>query len=339
MLLASDLHLTDSFRDSYRWSLIPYLQSLVIEHQVSQVIFLGDSTDQKDRHSSILVNGFVKQITDLANYCDVFILKGNHDGIIEDLPYFNFIEHFKSNVTFISTITSYWLSLPGRQKSINCLFLPSTRKWQEDWKDLDFNKYDLIFTHQTYEGAKSETGILLDGIPPSLFTNYKGKVYSGDVHVPQKLLSGRIEYVGAPYRIRFGDVFPPRVLLIRDNLHTTNFTFDCISKHVLVCSSIETLGEEAKRSKVKTNDQVKVRVRLARKDLPTWKNLKEQIKHKAADEGWQLFGPELLPINDVPVSVQKQAGVYRDSRQVLADFIQAKKLSGRQAEIGFSLIS
>src|SRR5262245_21167535 len=101
MLLSSDLHLTDSFRDSYRWSLIPYLQRLVIEHHGSQVIFLGDSTDQKDRHSSILVNGFVKQITDLSNYCDVFILKGNHDGIIEDLPYFNFIEHFKSNVTFI----------------------------------------------------------------------------------------------------------------------------------------------------------------------------------------------------------------------------------------------
>jgi ribosomal protein S10 len=318
--------------------LLPWIKQLAIEYKVSQVILLGDTTDRKDNHSSILVNKFIEQITDLANYVDCFVLKGNHDGIIEDLPYFNFIEHFKSNVTFISKITNYWLSLPTRQKSINCLFLPSTRKWQEDWQNIDFNQYDLVFTHQTYEGAKSETGISLDGIPPSFFANYRGKVYSGDVHVPQKLLSGRIEYVGAPYRIRFGDVFPPRILLIGDNLRTTNFTFDCLSKHVLLCSSVETLDEQVKLHKVKTNDQVKVRVKLSRQDLPTWKNLKDQIKHKAADEGWQLFGPELLPVNDGPVSVVKQTSVYKNSSQVLADFIQAKNLSGKQAEIGFSLI-
>lgn len=336
MLVTADIHLTDNVRDSYRWDLIPWIQEKVIEHSISQVLILGDSTDQKDNHSANLVNRFIQQITELGTCCDVFILYGNHDGISE--PFFGFIEEFKSNVTFISKVSSWWLRLPTKGRSIHCLFLPCTRNWEEDWNGIDFDQYDLIFTHQTYNGARSETGILLPGIPPSVFEYYRGKVYSGDIHVPQKV-GPKIEYVGSPYRIRFGDQFEPRVIVLDDDLRRHSIYFRCLSKHVLVCSNLEDMVEQADKLKVKSGDQVKVRVSLARHDLPSWKGLKEQVKQKAIELGWQLFGPELLPIKDaVPKETEATAVYYRTSEQILADFISAKRLSDKQADIGLSLI-
>src|SRR4029077_8696392 len=156
-LLVSDTHFTDSARDEYRWGLFPWIIDQVKQRGISQVLLLGDVTENKDGHPSSLVNRLIGNLTELATYCDVFILRGNHDGVSEDQPFFGFIEDFQSNVTFISNKKSYWLKLGKR--SINCLFLPSTKHWQEDWDGIDFNQYDLIFTHQTYNGAKAETGI------------------------------------------------------------------------------------------------------------------------------------------------------------------------------------
>lgn len=334
-LLVSDTHFTDSAKDEYRWGLFPWMIDQVRQRGISQILLLGDVTEHKDAHPSSLVNRLIGNLTELASYCDVFILQGNHDGISEDQPFFGFIEDFQSNVTFIAKKTSYRLQLGNR--SLNCLFLPATRKYEEDWEGIEFNFYDLIFTHQTYNGAKAETGITLRGISPLLFEDYRGKVFSGDVHVPQKLLKGKIEYVGAPYRIRFGDAFRPRVILYDDNATTQNLYYDCLSKHTLVGNSLADLLEQANKLKIRKGDQVKIRISLYRAELPEWTARKAEIKAQAAALGWELVGIELSAVKEKATALETSA-VYKDSEEILADFIKAKRLSQRQAEIGLSLI-
>src|SRR5205814_1607714 len=91
-----------------------------------------------------------------------------------------------------------------------CLFLPHTNNYKRDWKGLDFSKYQWIFAHNTFQGANIGPR-RLEGIPTSIFPR-NAKVISGDIHVPQHF--GPIEYVGAPYRIDFGDDYEPRVLFL-----------------------------------------------------------------------------------------------------------------------------
>jgi DNA repair exonuclease SbcCD nuclease subunit len=334
-LIISDTHFTDSVKDEYRWGLFPWMIDQVRQRGLSQVLLLGDVTEHKDAHPSSLVNKLIGNLTELSSYCDVFILRGNHDGISEDQPFFGFIEDFQSNVTFISKKKSYRLQLGDH--AINCLFLPSTKNWHEDWDGIDFNEYDLIFTHQTYDGAKAETGIALPGIPPSLFKDYRGRVFSGDIHVPQKLLQGKIEYVGAPYRIRFGDAYRPRVILYDDDATTRNLYYNCLSKHTLVGASLVDLIDQANKLKIREGDQVKIRISLSRAELPEWIARKAEIKELAAKSGWELVGIELTAIKDKATALETSA-VYKDSEEILADFIKAKRLSQRQAEIGLSLI-
>jgi DNA repair exonuclease SbcCD nuclease subunit len=336
ILFTADTHFTDNPRDEYRWGLLDWIQQQVIEKEISQVIIGGDLTDAKDRHSAALVNRLIAKFTELSKYCDILILCGNHDGTDLSNPFFAFLESFQSNITFIYKITNYWLSLPSKSKSINCLFLPCTKNYQDDWKDINFNDYDLIFTHATYNGAKSETGVQLEGIPSSIFKNYKGKVLSGDIHVPQHV-SKVIEYVGSPYRIRFGDTFTPRVLFIDDSLHHHDLSYPCISKYTLICRYPDELDEQKHKYSVNRGDQVKVRVRIPRSEFPSWEQIKEQVRAKAADYGWELFGPELLCLEEKVVH-KASAASYKSNEEILTDYIKARKLSKAYAEIGISFL-
>src|SRR5277367_5080261 len=90
VLITSDIHLTDNPRDKYRWNLLPWLGEQAKKYQVDKIFILGDLTDSKDRHSASLVNAFVTSIIKLASECPVILLKGNHDYIDENTPFFMF---------------------------------------------------------------------------------------------------------------------------------------------------------------------------------------------------------------------------------------------------------
>ncbi|HWY34909.1 MAG TPA: hypothetical protein VNX68_09695, partial [Nitrosopumilaceae archaeon] len=66
ILITSDLHLTDKDRDEYRWGLFPWLKQQIISYKPTTLLFLGDTTDAKDRHSAKLTNRIVDCFTDLA---------------------------------------------------------------------------------------------------------------------------------------------------------------------------------------------------------------------------------------------------------------------------------
>src|SRR3974390_2270860 len=88
-LITSDIHLSDRPRDSYRFGLFKWLVQQQRQHNTTPTFILGDLTHEKDNHSSLLVNRAIDEMTQLKP--PVYILRGNHDGIDPNNPYFGFL--------------------------------------------------------------------------------------------------------------------------------------------------------------------------------------------------------------------------------------------------------
>ena len=88
-LLSADLHLSDRARDSYRFGLFPWLKKQQQKNKVDATFLLGDLTQEKDRHSSALVNRIVEELLTLTP--PVYVLRGNHDGLNPNSPFFKFL--------------------------------------------------------------------------------------------------------------------------------------------------------------------------------------------------------------------------------------------------------
>lgn len=304
VLVTADLHCTDHPRDAHRWELFGWLAKQVVKHKAEAVLLLGDLTDAKDKHSAALTNRMVRELSALANYARVIIIKGNHDYIDETEPFFGFMDGVKRQtgygVSFLTKPTTITLSSMGR-----CLFLPNTRTWEKDWNEFGWDNKGpdapkFIFTHQTYDGCLTENGTRMEGIPPRVFAQFSGKVFSGDIHKPQKV--GRnIEYVGAPYRCRFGDDYTPRVLLLDKLGATKDLHFPTKNKVLIKLQDVGLAAVVANADKygieeLYENDQVKVRVELTRAQFGEWPKLRAQIIQDAADLGLELTGPEAVPV-------------------------------------------
>lgn len=294
VLVTSDLHFTSHARDAYRWELFPWLIRQVKKTGAKQVLLLGDLTDAKDRHPAELVNRLVSSIDELSGHANVIILRGNHDYIDIETPFFGFLG-LSGRVEFIREPTLTELddgtAEKGRTSKLS-LFLPNTRDYQKDWANINLKGVKYVFTHQTYTGAETENGTKLSGVPSDFFAGHKLQVWSGDIHVPQKVGSN-IEYVGAPYRIHFGDAFSPRVVLLKHGV-AVDLHFQTVSKELVVLKKIDRL----KRYDFPEGTQVKVRMEMHRGDFPMWKEYKGFIVDYAAKSGWELYGPELVALPD-----------------------------------------
>lgn len=216
-LVTGDWHESANPRDSYRWRFLEEtLPALIKKHQVKRVLALGDFTEAKGGHEAGLVNRLVDDIEAISRLAAFYALKGNHDYLSEDVPFFRFLRHLDR---------VRWINEPTRLKFKDlgaCWFLPHepdpTKAWDSGYFTDDPESTSWYFCHQTFAGAKSESGREMAGAPHSIFP--KGaRVISGDVHVPQK--TGPVTYVGSPTRIDFGDVFQPRVLIIKDDKITS----------------------------------------------------------------------------------------------------------------------
>lgn len=281
-LVVSDLHLTDRSTDEYRWKLFSQLADLSNEHGANNLFILGDLTEFKDYHSSKLVNRVVDSLYQLrrqSKITNVYVLKGNHDGLDPDMPYFKFLNK-------IPWCKFYIKPTEEDLGSARILFLPHTRDPEKDWKKVDFDSCDLLFFHGTVTGAISETGQKLDGIPVSFFKDLSCKVLGGDIHVPQKVAK-KIEYVGAPYPIRFGDTFDPRAILIKGKEYIT-LPLENIRK---ITVTIGAGGVVREFDSVTKGDQVKLLIELRESEMGEFHELKIGAK-KALD----AIGAELTKV-------------------------------------------
>lgn len=282
ILITTDLHLNKSQDDFYRWVFLNDLKKIIVKENIEELFILGDLTQDKDGHKSDLVNDLVKNLYELSRLCLVKILKGNHDYIDPDNPFFYLLNYIE-NITFYKNSSEYVFN------DFNFLFLPHSRDIDKDWKGFNFKSYDCIFTHQTFKGAYASNGIELEGISNNIFKKCRNtKIYSGDVHIPQTL--GNIKYVGTPYNVYYGDSFDSRFLILSFNGDVIKERFiytEYPTKFNLKIKSIEELKDF---ENFKKGDFVKVVFLLKRSDFHEWENIKKSIKDFLSKKGMIVRG-------------------------------------------------
>lgn len=273
-VITADIHLTRRPGDDYRWKLF---EDFLPQNPADEFIILGDLTDAKDRHDSVLVNRLCEAVRGLSGYGRVIILKGNHDYYDSEHPFFRFLDDGYHDVVFISKPTTLRLTIG------QVFFVPAGCNWKE-FKIEDDIKY--VMTHATFDGAKSENGTLMTGVNPAVLAQYSGKCYSGDIHAPQKLARGKIEYVGAPYHTRFGDQFEPRILCVDDKGRETDLHFDAPRKLVFQVRCPDDLYACSGHK----GDHVKIRCYLRRSEYDKWRDYKKELSVRAERAGYRVFG-------------------------------------------------
>jgi len=290
---------------------------------VTEVLILGDLTDAKDRHPSSLVNRLYDEVRALASEFRVIILCGNHDFLHVSEPFFRFIDGARAE--FIFEVAETRLSIGA------ALLVPALSRW-----DFAVPAVDYLMTHATFSGAAAENGQLLSGVNSAVLDGFAGSVISGDVHVPQRMLGGRIEYVGAPYHVRFGDVFEPRVMLVGDDGNRSNLYFPAPRKRVLRISRLEDLDDEV----ASEGDYVRVQCAMRRADLVGWRDYREEIKRVAVERGWVYFGAEPLLTDDLVGGTPARTGavVGESAESLVEEYARRHKVSRGYADVGLRLL-
>lgn len=268
-LVIADLHLSAKPRDAYRFEVMSTIAGLLEEHKVDYLIILGDLTEEKDYHPATLVNDVVDVIHSFSQFCEVLVLRGNHDYTRTDFPFFRFLRRLK-RVRWINAVTRLKLG------EADCLFLPHTRDYKKDWDKLPkLEEIDWVFAHNTFEGAASEHGKRLSGTPTALFDDHH--VISGDIHTPQDV--GPVTYVGAPYRVDFGDDYEPRALLISGTWEKRSETSIALPgpQKRLIEITVKDIGK-LQDFDLHEGDIVKARVKLALNEQDKWFAIRDKIK-------------------------------------------------------------
>ena len=293
----ADLHLTSNHLDEYRWEWLDKFTAQPRKRDSSNLLILGDLTENKDSHKGVLVNRLSSYIAKWSKIFQVVtILGGNHDGLTSSKPFFKFLDLIP-NVVFITQPT--W-------SEDKILYLPHSRTPIDAWKGFQpkFNHYDYIFMHQSITQANTASGYSLNtALPYNYFKNCKAKVISGDVHVPQEV--NNVIYVGAPYHIYYGDTYEGRYMFIEKGKISFK-SIDSISKWKLKLTSIEELAKQ----KIKVNDQVAIEYTLERGEQSEWVSLRDRIRNIIKTKGAVLTSLELL-INkqDIKSIDHKRSGV------------------------------
>ncbi len=338
-LYTTDLHLRAVPEDEYKFKLFPWLRKVGKKYRIDAYFILGDLTDRKDKHPSVLVNRIVDELQRLAKVAPVYILRGNHDCIDPNDPFFRFISGLK-DVFFITSLIQTsevgtipsWFKPPSKH---NYIFVPHDREGDVDWEDLDFENADFVLLHQTINGVLASNGRRLDGLSTKLFRRAKGLVLSGDIHVPQKV--GKVIYIGSPYHIHFGDRFEPRVLLVTGKGRLKVLRFPAPRKHVLKIRSPKSL---LSLDGVHEGDSIRVTLRIPRSSFVDWQVLKKQVVRNCKKIGVDLRGVEVeehkrvrLDDDDLEVEIREEKPVVTFKR-----FCKSQKVPTDEKTIGLELL-
>jgi len=276
MILTADWHLTDKPEDEYRWNIFDVIKSVLIEHP-QPVFILGDITDRADRHRGALVNRLVDSLMALAVQAqhNIVILAGNHDAPALGPHFFNFANELrlatlKGELYYVCTPKMYY----HQGKSI--LLLPWSDNPLEAWKKEIERQIDGVFMHQPVTGAVGENGVRLSDVASLPVFPRSCKIYSGDIHTPQRV--GRIEYVGAPFHIKFGDSYKTRILMLNNDLRISKeITVRMMRKHL-----VETAGFDLPNIEdLEAGDQIKIRASLSPDHMAQWPAQQEKLREWA----------------------------------------------------------
>jgi predicted phosphodiesterase len=333
-LITADFHLTTRPQDAYRWCVFDWLEKQSTRRGVEAIFILGDLTDAKDAHSSQLVNRLVDGLGALAVRQPIYILKGNHDYIDAETPYFRFLNKLE-NVRYYSSVRERLID--GHQ----CLFLPHTKQTRKEWEGISLKPYDFIFLHQPFAGAIGDNGFALEeGANPKWFDKEftNAKVLSGDIHAPQTLRN--ITYVGAPYPVHFGDHFQPRVLLYKGKPGEgtlTDLNRTTVRKLMIRVGSYQ----EFAATELFEDDQVSVTVTLPRSEFPDWPSIRDAITEHCKLVKVGLYGLRLEEMKRERLRIDEQGANERPiakPSEVLRRYGQAYSIEPRLLDVGLNLL-
>lgn len=323
-LLTADLHLTDKQKDEYRWGIFPWIKRIIKRKGIKKLCILGDLTDKKDRHSAELVNRITNILEDLSKVVPIYILKGNHDYLKEEHPFFEFVTKIE-NITFISDIVQV----------DDFLFLSNTRTPSKDWETLDTTNVRYAFMHQSVIGAATSSGYQMEeGLTQKTLKALGVPIISGDIHVPQDV--GVVTYVGSPYPINFGDDYKPRLLILHEDNDLETIHFPTIKKKKLVISSFKELEE----SRLKENDQLKIIFELDEVSYDDWHEIRKSSVEFCKKNGIILSGIEFT-VPDVISSRELSVGdlsVENCPIKTLERFSKIEKVNKELLEVGIQLL-
>lgn len=287
IIYTADLHLSDNPKDEYRWDVFPWLERRLEHHRVEYLIILGDMTDRKDIHSAKFVNRMIDSLRLLTAKCRmVLLLKGNHDYVDKSVPFFRFLNHtLQGKLLYFHEPTE--IGMYGER----WLFLPHTKGFRAEYGKYDLSKPDKVFIHQSIRGAMTETGDKLDdGLRLKSLRTAK-RIFAGDIHVPQTLHN--LTYIGAPYPVRYGDTYQPRVILEVDGKCR-----DLIRKTIRKDSITIGTTEDFDKRGYNPGDMVRVAVELARRDIKQWNEIKRHVEKTCRKNGITLGGLRLIEMDE-----------------------------------------
>jgi hypothetical protein len=333
-LIISDLHLTESINEEYRWMVFNNVRQYLKEYKIPNLFILGDLLDKKDRHPAELVNRLINELvrcTD-AGYVHVTILKGNHDYLKPEHPFLDFLDHL-DNITWVDKpqIITNDLDLT--------LWLPHSKTPEVDWKDLDYKDVSYIFMHQSVIGCKVSNMFEMNhGLNLKWLTSRtNAKIYSGDIHVPQDIDS--LTYIGTPHPVAFGDHYQPRMLHLTDGGHV-EIPLNTIQRLALTVTSLHDLKKQCEQYKAQAGDHLKLKIQLSNKELSQWSDLKQLIQAWCQQQDLKLFDITLeKQTSDYEVELKTSKFRHIDPFAALEEYTQQEQLDAFTVQLGKDLLT
>jgi DNA repair exonuclease SbcCD nuclease subunit len=312
LLLSGDWHFNLRPTDQYKFKLFDILLDLYEQSVYDHLVFLGDLTDEKDKHSSELVDKIYKGFLRLFKAdIPILMIYWNHDFIEASRPFFQFLQLLPNIRYFQEPTTLQWAGKTGR-------FIPWTTNPEY------FEPADYCFTHLTLDGCIAESGFKMESRwAESFFAERYKHTFSGDIHKPQTI--GSFSYVGAPYHNRFGDQYDGQFLLL-----------DVPTGRVEIIPLVDHFPKKLKLDvstlhKARDIDLVKVSLKITNENAVTWSAVKQELEEK---------GYQVEPVVEL-ATIEKGEVLLTESNpmQVLEEFCRIRNLEEEFLNVARSLLN
>ena len=190
-----------------------------------------------------------------------------------------------------------------------------------------------VFMHQPVNGAVGEHGMKMKVENTPIFPRSL-KVYSGDIHTPQKV--GVVEYVGAPHPIDFGDDYPCRMLRLNTEYEIVRaITLHPPKKHMLRVRNLK----ELEQTKTEPGDQARIEFHVAADRIEQWAVEQEGIAQWAADRKIRVASVETIIDAQTSMGTPQTPIFDADPTETLSAFCTSESLADNIADAGKQLLA
>lgn len=257
----------------------------------------------------------------------ITILKGNHDYVDEETPFFKFMNYIP-HVTFVNIprfkkrvggVRSFWLPHNGH-----------ARLGQELREIVSENEVEVMFMHETVHQAVVNDRSLVGYRSANFYSQLGIPILSGDVHQAQVL--GNVEYVGAPYAIDFGDVVT-RSCIVFDTDERYEYLFPAPQKKQVVISTTDDLD----KLELGSGDLVRVQIIVDPNGINTASELRSKLIQLANEKELVLDGVEMI-LTITNDSGALPEGVFQVDENTFYEFCKAHNLDTTVAQYGYKLL-